>query len=179
MAKRWDRKPLYPSQLKDRDLKGRMLEILEDSGISPQRLEIAITESALVQDLEGVQHVLGGLREAGVRVAIDNFGTGYSSLYHLRNFKLDKIKIDRSFIGRMSSEKESTAIVNALIGLGDGLGLTVAAEGIDTAQQQALLLRTGCQQGQGHLYGDAVAAEATAAFFEPADFRRIAGRSEA
>jgi EAL domain-containing protein (putative c-di-GMP-specific phosphodiesterase class I) len=157
---------LYPSQLKDRSLKERMLAILAECGLPPQRLEIAITESALVQDLEGAQHVLGGLREAGVKVALDNFGTGYSSLYHLRNFKLDKIKIDRSFIESMNSTQESAAIVNALVGLGGGLGLTVAAEGIDNAQQQALLLRSGCQQGQGHLYSDAVSAEASTAFFD-------------
>jgi diguanylate cyclase (GGDEF)-like protein len=157
---------LFPSQLKDRGLKSRVMEILTDCGLPPERLEIEITESALVQDLEGAQHVLGGLREAGVRVALDNFGTGYSSLYHLRNFKLDKIKIDRSFIESMGSTRESAAIVNALIGLGEGLGLTVAAEGIDNAQQQALLLRTGCQQGQGHLYSDSVSAAGTAAFFD-------------
>jgi EAL domain-containing protein (putative c-di-GMP-specific phosphodiesterase class I) len=167
---------LFPSQLKDRGLKSRVIGILADCGLPPERLEIEITESALVQDLEGAQHVLGGLREAGVRVALDNFGTGYSSLYHLRNFKLDKIKIDRCFIESMGSTRESAAIVNALIGLGEGLGLTVAAEGIDNVQQQALLLRTGCQQGQGHLYSDSVSAAGTAAFFD-STVARLALRS--
>ncbi|MGH8136852.1 MAG: putative bifunctional diguanylate cyclase/phosphodiesterase [Steroidobacteraceae bacterium] len=156
---------LFPGQLKDRELKAAVVTLLSDCGLPPQRLEIAITESALVQDLEAAQEVLGGLREAGVRIALDNFGTGYSSLYHLRNFKLDKIKIDRSFIERMGSKRESAAIVNALVGLGEGLGLTVAAEGIDSAQQQALLLRSGCEQGQGHLFSDALSAEAAAAYF--------------
>ena len=71
------------------------------------------------------------MRAAGIRITLDNFGTGYSSLYHLRNFKLDKIKIDRSFIQAMATDAESASIVNALVGLGRGLGLTVAADGID------------------------------------------------
>ena len=167
---------LYPSQLKDRDLKSRVLGILAQHELAPQRLEIAITESALVQDLEGAQHVLGGLREAGVRVSLDNFGTGYSSLYHLRNFKLDKIKIDRSFIESMGTAKDSAAIVSALIGLGEGLGLTIAAEGIDNTQQLAQLKHSGCEQGQGHFYGDPVRAEGTGAFFEAPRPRLISTR---
>jgi diguanylate cyclase (GGDEF)-like protein len=165
---------LFPSQLKDRNFKAQVVKALAQSGLAPQRLEIEITESALVQDLEGAQHVLGGLREAGVRIALDNFGTGYSSLYHLRNIKLDKIKIDKSFIETMSSTRESAAIVNALVGLGEGFGLTIAAEGIDTAQQQAQLVRSGCEQGQGHLYSDPLSAEATTIFFAPQPLRLVA-----
>jgi diguanylate cyclase (GGDEF)-like protein len=158
---------LFPNQLRDRNLQQQVLKTLQESGVAPQRLEIEITESALVQDLEAAQQLLGGLRDAGVRIALDNFGTGYSSLYHLRNFKIDKIKIDKSFVGSMSNTRESAAIVSALIGLGEGFGLTIAAEGIDSASQQAQLLRTGCQQGQGHLYSDPLSAEATTAFFAP------------
>ncbi len=183
-AARWPRHivlavDLFPSQLKDRNLTAQVMKILEESGMSPQRLEIEITESALVADLEGAQHVLGGLREAGVRIALDNFGTGYSSLYHLRNFKLDKIKIDKSFVESMSSTRESAAIVSALAGLGEGFGLTIAAEGIDTSQQQAQLVRSGCEQGQGHLYSDPLSAEATIAFFAPPAMRPAAERSTA
>jgi EAL domain-containing protein (putative c-di-GMP-specific phosphodiesterase class I) len=158
---------LFPSQLRDRNLGAQVLKTLQQSGVAPQRLEIEITESALVQDLEAAQLVLGGLRDSGVRIALDNFGTGYSSLYHLRNFKVDKIKIDKSFVETMSSTKESAAIVSALIGLGEGFGLMIAAEGIESASQQAQLLRTGCEQGQGHLYSDPLTAEATTAFFAP------------
>jgi diguanylate cyclase (GGDEF)-like protein len=164
---------LFPSQLKDRDLQAQVVKILAESGVAPQRLEIEITESALVADLEGAQHVLGGLREAGVRIALDNFGTGYSSLYHLRNIKIDKIKIDKSFVETMSSTRESAAIVSALIGLGEGFGLTIAAEGIDTTQQQSELVRTGCELGQGHLYSDPLSAEATTVFFAPPATRLV------
>ena len=155
---------LYPMQLRDTHYKGAVLETLAASGFASHRLEIEITESALVQDLEAAQEILGGLRSAGVKIALKNFGTGYSSLYHLRNFKVDKIKIDRSFIDSMASQQESAAIVSALVGLGSGLGLSVAAEGIDETQQRALLLGSGCVQGQGHLFGEAISADATVMF---------------
>ena len=167
----------YRGQLRDRDLQAQVAKILQESGLAPQRLEIEITESVLVEDLEAAQQVLGGLRDTGVRISLDNFGTGYSSLYHLRNFKIDKIKIDKSFVESMSSTSESAAIVSALVGLGEGFGLTVAAEGIENAGQQAQLMRSGCQQGQGHLYSDPLSAEATAAFFAPPPVRLVAQRS--
>ncbi len=149
------------SQLKDKKLKTRVMQILRETGLPPRRLEIEVTESTLVRNLEAAQDILGGLREAGVRIALDNFGTGYSSLYHLRNFKMDKIKIDGSFIHSMLSEKEDAGIVRALVGLAQGLGITVAAEGIQDSAQQASLIRTGCEQGQGHLYSDILSAEGT------------------
>jgi predicted signal transduction protein with EAL and GGDEF domain len=159
---------IQASQLQDTELKARVTRILEESGLPPQRLEIEITESAIVRDLDAAKNVLGALREVGVRIALDNFGTGYSSLYHLRNFKLDKIKIDRSFISSLGSARESREIVNALIGLGRGLGLTVTAEGIDDAAQQASLVGTGCAEGQGGLFSGAVPAKDTLEFFKAA-----------
>jgi diguanylate cyclase (GGDEF)-like protein len=149
-----------PIQLKDRTFGLRVLRILAETGLSPHRLEVEITESALVRDLEAVREVLGSLQEAGIRVALDDFGTGYSSLYHLRNYKVDKIKIDRSFIETLGSERESNEIVSALIGLGHGLGLTITAEGIEEDSQLADLLSKGCGQGQGYLFSKAVSAEA-------------------
>jgi diguanylate cyclase (GGDEF)-like protein len=150
---------ISPAELKDRTLGLRILSILGESGLSPHRLELEITESALVRDLETAKEVLGSLREAGVRIALDDFGTGYSNLYHLRNFKLDKIKVDRSFVEGMNIENESAAIVRALIGLGSGLGLTVTAEGIEHAAQRDALVEQGCQQGQGFLFSRAVPAD--------------------
>lgn len=156
---------ISPVQLKDRTLGLRVLNILGETGLRPDRLEIELTESALVRDLEAAKEVLGSLREAGVRIALDDFGTGYSSLYHLRNFKIDKIKIDRSFIERMGTERESAEIVSALIGLGHGLGLTITAEGIEGNDQDSQLFAKGCQQGQGYLFSEAVPAEQTQDFF--------------
>jgi EAL domain-containing protein (putative c-di-GMP-specific phosphodiesterase class I) len=111
-----------------------------------------------VHDLEGAQLVLGALRDAGVRLALDDFGTGYSSLYHLRNFKVDKIKIDRSFVDNMERDPEAAVLVRALLGLGHGLGLTITAEGVEKPTQAAALLQQGCQQAQGYLYGRAGSA---------------------
>jgi diguanylate cyclase (GGDEF)-like protein len=159
---------ISPVQLKDPALGLRVLRILGETGLPPLRLEIEITESALVTDLESARSVLGSLREAGVRIVLDDFGTGYSSLYHLRNFKVDKIKIDRSFVEHMEDQRESAAIVNALIGLGHGLGLTITAEGIEQGAQDRDLLAHGCGQGQGFLFSRAVPAEQTAVFFKPA-----------
>jgi EAL domain-containing protein (putative c-di-GMP-specific phosphodiesterase class I) len=85
--------------------------------------------------------VLGALRQAGVRIALDDFGTGYSSLYHLRNFKIDKVKIDRSFVATRERDAEGAAFMHALLGLGHGLGLTVTAEGVEQSTQAAALLK--------------------------------------
>jgi diguanylate cyclase (GGDEF)-like protein len=156
---------ISPVQLRDRQLGLRVLGILASTGLAPHRLEIEITESALVRDLDGAKEVLGALRDAGVRIALDDFGTGYSSLYHLRNFKIDKIKIDRSFVESMGAEEESSEIVSALVGLGRGLGLTITAEGIEDLAQEEDLLARGCELGQGHLFSRAVSGTDTAAFF--------------
>lgn len=180
---------ILPSQLKDGSLGTRILEVLNALELPAQRLELEITEAALVRDLGAAQLVLGSLREAGVRIALDNFGTGYSSLYHLRNFKLDKIKIDSRFIhamrgtnsshgiqdievngpevaeGQSGIGNESARIVSALVGLARGLGLTIAAEGVLDSSQQSSLLLTGCQQGQGDLYGQPLSLEQTISIF--------------
>lgn len=155
---------ISPAQLKEKTLGLRILGILGETGLSPRRLEIEVTESAIVRDLDAAKAVLSSLREAGVRVALDDFGTGYSSLYHLRNFKFDAIKIDRSFVGSMASEDESAAIVRALTGLGHGLGLCITAEGIEQSGQRDALLKQGCERGQGFLFSRAVPADETQGF---------------
>jgi predicted signal transduction protein with EAL and GGDEF domain len=160
---------ISPLQLKDPTLALRILSILGESGLSPRRLEIEITESALVQDLVGAQQVLGALRDAGVRIALDDFGTGYSSLYHLRNLKIDKLKIDRSFIDNIGREPEAVALLRALLGLGHGLGMTVTAEGVELPAQATALLEQGCEQAQGYLYGHAMTAADTINFLAQHD----------
>ncbi len=150
---------ISPLLLRDAGLPGRILQMLASEDLAPERLELDITESALVRDLGAAPAVLGTLREAGLRISVDDFGTGYSSLYHLRNFKLDTIKIDRSFIESMASNSESDAIVRALIGLGAGLGLEVIAEGVESEEQRLMLIAHGCDQAQGFFYGGTVTAE--------------------
>ena len=147
----------------------RLLAILGRTGLAPARVELEITETALVRDLEGARRILGRLRGSGVRIALDDFGTGYSSLYHLRAFTPDKIKIDKSFVDDMCRDGRSATIIRALIGLGVGLGATVVAEGVETAEQERLLREQGCEQGQGHLFSAAVdAARAKELLFAPA-----------
>jgi len=153
-------------QLKDHTLGLKILRTLGETGLPPQRLEVELTESALVEDLEGAQIVLGALREAGVHISLDDFGTGYSSIYHLRNFKVDKIKIDRSFTDGIASDANSSAFVRALLGLGHGLGLTVTAEGVEEPRQAAVLLEQGCEQAQGFLYSRAVPADEALALID-------------
>ncbi len=157
---------IHASQLRDNLLGARIMRILGEAGIAPARLEVDVTESAFVADLDNARSVLGNLRASGVRIALDNFGTGYSSLYHLRSFRLDKVKIDRSFVQAMTRERESAGIVQALVGLGHGLGLTIAAEGIEASDQEGALLGTGCEQGQGDLLGPPLDAAAAAALFD-------------
>lgn len=165
---------LYPGQLKDPDLKQRVIASLTEAGLAPQRLEIEITESALVHSLDAARELLGSLRALGVRIALDNFGTGYSNLFHLLNVQLDKIKIDRRLI-QMSTDG-GTSVVKALVGLGAGLGLTVAAEGIDETRQSASLLNSGCEVGQGELFGASLSAKETLDLFqESAPRERHAG----
>lgn len=137
----------------------KVLGALAESGLSPARLEIEITESTLVRDLDAARNVLDKLRAAGVRVALDDFGTGYSNLYHLQALKPDKIKIDRSFVNLMNQDASSAAIVKALIGFGSGFGAQVTAEGVETAEQEALLRAHGCDFGQGFHFSKAVDAD--------------------
>ena len=157
---------ISPAQLKDRTFGLRVVRILGDAGLSPSQLELEIVESAVVADLEGAQGVLGAIRETGVRIALKDFGTGYSSLYHLRNFKIDRIKIDRSLVQAMGANSQSAAIVRALVGLGTGLGLTVAAEGVQDEHQQMLLANEGCQEAQG--VSRALSASGAMALLNPA-----------
>ncbi|HEX3486892.1 MAG TPA: EAL domain-containing protein [Micropepsaceae bacterium] len=149
-----------PLQLRDRAHGQELLQVLNETGFPAHRLEIEITENALVSDIEAVRTTLGLLRQAGAKVALDDFGTGSSNLFHLRSFTPDKIKIDRSFVGTMMFDKGSEMIIRALIGLGLGLGVAVTAEGIETYAQQLRLRTLGCPLGQGFLFSRAVPATA-------------------
>jgi diguanylate cyclase (GGDEF)-like protein len=149
---------LSPIQLRDTTLGLRILAILGDTGLNPHRLELEITESALVNDAAAAQSVIDTLRAAGVRIALDDFGTGYATMSQLLALRFDKIKIDRSFIDRLGQDPQSDVIVRATIGLAKGLGLVTTAEGIETIDQLATLRADGCVQGQGYLFGRAVAA---------------------
>jgi len=163
-----------PVQLRDPTLGLRLLSILGQTGFSPRRLEIEITESALVENIGVAQAVIDQLRQAGVRIALDDFGTGYATLSQLLSFHLDKIKIDRSFVSRLDQSEESQVIVRAILGLAKGFGLTTTAEGVEDAGQLAYLQANGCAEGQGYLFGKAIPAADIPALLNRLPFGSVA-----
>ncbi|GGF36254.1 bifunctional diguanylate cyclase/phosphodiesterase [Aliidongia dinghuensis] len=149
---------LSPVQFRHADLAHKILTIVEQTGLAPERLELEITEGVLIEDTEHTLATLSLLKSAGIRVSLDDFGTGYSSLSYLQRFPFDKIKIDRSFVWEMGRNADSMAIVRSVIALGRSLRITVIAEGVETPEQLALLQSEQCDQVQGFLLGRPVPA---------------------
>ena len=157
-AARWPRAfsvavNLSPIQIIKGDLPRLVQTILLETGLDPARLELEVTESVLIKDIDRALHVLRRLRALGIRIAMDDFGTGYSSLSYLQSFPFDKLKIDRSFIQSVDHNAHSRAIVRAVVGLGHALGLPVVAEGVETDAQLEVLRTEACQEVQGFLTG--------------------------
>ncbi|MFN3388979.1 MAG: EAL domain-containing protein [Allosphingosinicella sp.] len=149
------------------DFAERLLERLHRCGIPPCLLQLEVTETVFLgRGAEHVERVLQTLSAAGLRIALDDFGTGYASLSHLKQFPVDLIKIDRSFVSGLQSDVDDRVIVDAVIRLGHSLGLDVVAEGIETAEQRDALLALGCAYGQGWLFGRPVPAASLAAIVE-------------
>lgn len=149
---------LSPVQLQDEELAQKLLKVLEETAFPPSRLEIELTEAALVTDLDAARAILHTLRDKGVRVALDNFGTGHASLLQLRQLPFDKLKIDRSFVRRMIADPESATLVRTIISMAKNLGLIVVAEGVESAEQAKALAMLGCDMGQGYHFGRASAS---------------------
>ena len=143
---------LSPVQFKNSNLVQSVISALAASGLAPERLELEITESVLLQDSEATLAALHKLRSFGVKISMDDFGTGYSSLSYLRSFPFDKIKIDRSFVQELATRDDSMAIVRAVTGLGKSLGISIVAEGVETNEQLGLLRTEGCTEVQGFLF---------------------------
>lgn len=150
---------LSPVHFRSRDLIDTVRTTLKETGLAPERLELEITESVLIKDTEAALDILNALKAIGVNVAMDDFGTGYSSLAYLNSFPFDKLKIDRSFISSLEDQEKSRAIVRSVLSLGESLQMTVTAEGVETAEQVAFLMREGCQQIQGYFFGKPMPAE--------------------
>ena len=144
---------ISPFQLRDNGLPQKIVKVLLETGFPPARLQVEITESALVADLDQARTILTSLRNQGVRISLDDFGTGYSSLRHLRELPFDNLKIDRSFVQTMGTSSESQTIVNTILDLAKNLGLDVTAEGIETPMNAQLLRAFGCRSGQGYWFG--------------------------
>ncbi len=144
-------------QFSQPDFADFVIESIRRFDLDPLCLELEITESLLVGNIESLIEKLNALRAAGLRIAIDDFGTGYSSLSYLQWLPIDSLKIDRSFVSNIIANAQSlrrtTAIIRAVTALALDLGLSVTAEGIETAEQQRFLLEIGCHQLQGYLFG--------------------------
>ena len=145
-------------QLRNGEFLEDLFAILEETELDPQRLEIEVTESSLMRNAEFAAPILRLMRKRGIRVSIDDFGTGYSSLSYLQQFPLDAIKIDQSFVHRITSFPGGSSIVSAIISLGQSLNLRVVAEGVETAEEMAFLKAQSCDEAQGYFFGRAVAA---------------------
>ncbi|MDF3036945.1 MAG: hypothetical protein K0S28_2219, partial [Paucimonas sp.] len=134
-------------------------EILHETGMNPQWLQFELTESVLMRNVDSSTSLLQALKEIGVQLAVDDFGTGYSSLSYLRQFPIDSLKIDQSFVREISSNTSNGVIVSAVIGMGASLNQNVIAEGIETQEQLAFLNAHQCNEGQGYLFGWPMPAE--------------------
>jgi diguanylate cyclase (GGDEF)-like protein len=145
-----------PVQFRSAGVAQSISSIVRDAGIEPRQIELEVTESILVEDNDLVKAALGELRSAGFRIALDDFGTGYSSLSYLKKFKVDSIKIDKSFVKRLGQDPEAIAIVQAVIALGHAMALSVTAEGVETEEQGCLLQVAGCNELQGFLFSKAL-----------------------
>ncbi len=146
-----------PVQLEEPEFAQKLLKVLADAGFDPSRLEIELTEAALVTDLAAARQVVEALQKKGVRVALDNFGTGHASLTQLRQLPFDMLKIDRSFVRAMSADKEAAIMVRTIISMAKSLSLAVVAEGVETAEQARTLAGLGCDMAQGYYFGRAAA----------------------
>lgn len=146
-----------PVQLEEEDFAQKLLKTLDELKFPAARLEVELTEAALVTDLAAARAVVNALQEKGVRVALDNFGTGHASLTQLRLLPFDKLKIDRSFVRGMTTDKEAGVMVRAIISMARSLGLTVVAEGVETEEQARALAGLGCDMAQGYYFGRAAA----------------------
>lgn len=156
---------LSPVQFKSNRLGLDVCAALASSGLPAQRLELEITETAMLQDAATTLAMLRELKALGLSISLDDFGTGYSSLSYLQKFPFDKIKIDKSFVCELPNKEESLAIVRAIIRLADSLGMSTLAEGVETQGQFAILRKEGCVEAQGYLFSRPVTADQVAQLY--------------
>ncbi len=140
-------------QFMTKDFVGLVADVIRETGIKPERLELELTETAMMQDRERASSILKQLTEMGISVAVDDFGTGYSNLSYLIDFSFHKLKIDRSFVSRLDTDPNSGAVVSTIVGLSRALGVHAIAEGVETESQATLLRAAGCEVFQGFLFG--------------------------
>lgn len=156
---------ISPLQFKHDDLATRVRQILEETSLAPDRLELEITESLLFDNPEEAMKMLTAIKATGVSIAMDDFGTGFSCLKHLWQFPFDKIKIDQSFVRNIGANPKVDSIISSTVQLGAMLGVKITAEGVETAEQAAFLRHLDCDLGQGYLYGRPEPLEESAEVF--------------
>ncbi len=156
-------------QFRQGSLVGLIDEVLNSTGLDPAELELEITESVIMEDVEETLATFAALRERGISLAIDDFGTGYSSLNYLKRFPISKFKIDRSFIQDITTDNNDAAIASTVVALAKSLNVAVIAEGIETEEQLRLLKEMGCREGQGYLFSKPLSAEGMERFLLAGD----------
>jgi len=145
-------------ELRETNFAEAMLAVLTEMGMEPRNLEIELTETALMRDSKSTAVVLRAVKSIGVQLALDDFGTGYSSFSHLKDFSIDTLKIDQSFVHELGTDCVDGSIVSAMISMGESLHMSVVAEGVETPEQAAWLLQRHCPEGQGYYFSRPVEA---------------------
>ena len=151
---------LSPRQLAEPSLPNEVARVLHETGLQPGTLWLEITESTLMRDVDLARAALSALQSLGVHISVDDFGSGYSSLAYLEQLPVESLKIDRSFVARMSERQDSTMIVRAIVSLAQALGLSTIAEWVETAHELRLLRSMNCDMAQGFFFGPAEPAAA-------------------
>ena len=170
---------MSPVQLADQRFPAKVVAALDAAGLAPGRLEVELTETAMVEDTASAVSALAQLRALGVRVSMDDFGTGYSSLTHLRTFELDRIKVDRSFVASALEDRSCMAVLRAVVAMGGDLDVPVLGEGVETAEQLDLLAAIGCEGAQGYYLGRPMDGDAADALASEVAAEITVGRGEA
>ncbi len=157
---------LSPVQFRDPDLVSTISDVLTQTGLAPDRLELEITESCLLDAGNANVDILTAIRALGIRVAIDDFGTGYSSLSYLQKFVFDKLKIDRRFVSEIGVNPKSGSIIDAIVRLANDIGISTTVEGVETKSQLKAVVKHGCSEVQGFLFSQPITGEQTLAFID-------------
>jgi EAL domain-containing protein (putative c-di-GMP-specific phosphodiesterase class I) len=155
------------------DFAENVARVLEETSLLPEFLELELTESVVVQDFAESTRQMERLKRLGVSIAIDDFGTGYSSLNYLHRLPIDRLKIDRSFMQVLNEPSSSLPIIEAIISMAQNMGLTVVAEGIETAEQLSLLYTKGCDLFQGYLFSRPLPADRACANFSAVNINTL------
>jgi EAL domain-containing protein (putative c-di-GMP-specific phosphodiesterase class I) len=155
---------ISPVQFRDSRLATQIIKVLTESGFPASRLEIEITEAALLEDRKQVLSIIHSLKNLGVSVSLDDFGTGYASLAQVNSLPLDRVKIDRTFISTIVKSEQTAAIVSSIAGLGHQLNVPITAEGVESEQIRSALKNFGCTEAQGWLFGRPVSADSVRTF---------------